>query len=197
LRGTFGFDRDEVIHILVSMVVVAIAFSVRYLFESKVEFLLLFPVMLVGVGTGFVLHELAHKFVAMRYGAYARYQIWETGLAFALLLAVATRGLFVFAAPGAVYIYSPNITRGQNGIISIAGPLTNLFVGVFFVGLGAMFPMPYLQLMSMGAASINFFLGFFNMLPLPPLDGSKVIAWNFAAWAVLTALLAIPTFFIF
>lgn len=193
----FSFDRDELLHIFVSMVVVAIAFSVRYLFQSKLDFLLMFPVLLAGVGSGFVLHELAHKFVAMRYGAFARYRMWESGLLLALLMAVVSRGAFVFAAPGAVYIYSPYITRKQDGLISIAGPLTNLVVGLLFVLFAAVSPIPYLTLMAASAASINFFLGFFNMLPVPPLDGSKVFAWNFPAWLALTILLAIPTFLIF
>ena len=193
----FGLDGDELLHIGVSMVVVAVAFSVGALVQSKDAFLATFPIILVGVGSGFVFHELAHKFVAQRYGAYARYQIWESGLALSLLMAVFTAGRFVFAAPGAVYIYSPRITRSQNGIISIAGPLTNLAIGTLFLVSAPFASIGYLQTMAFSAASINFFLGFFNMLPIPPLDGSKVFAWNFAAWAVLIILLAIPTFFLF
>ncbi|TLZ55689.1 MAG: hypothetical protein E6K17_05280, partial [Methanobacteriota archaeon] len=34
------------------------------------------------------------------------------------------------------------------------------------------------------SAYINAFLGVFNMLPIPPLDGSKVFRWNVAIWAV-------------
>lgn len=193
----FEFDRDELLHIGVSMVVVAVAFSIGYLFQSKAAFLVNFPIILVGVGTGFVLHELAHKFVAQRYGAYARYQIWESGLALSLLMAVFTGGRFVFAAPGAVYIYSPRITKEQNGIISIAGPLTNLVIGALFLASAPFAAIDYIQVMALSAAYINFFLGFFNMLPIPPLDGSKVFAWNFFVWAVLILLLAIPTFLLF
>ncbi len=190
----FSLNWDEVGQIALSMVVVALAFSVRDLFVSKEQFIAYFPVILIGVGSGFVLHELAHKFVAMRYGAYARYQIWESGLAFALLLALLTRGTLVFAAPGAVYIYSRSLTRKQNGIISIAGPLTNLVVGSAFIALYLFAPTDYIAQIAATAASINFFLGFFNMLPIPPLDGSKVFAWNFLAWLILAAVLAIPTF---
>jgi Zn-dependent protease len=40
------------------------------------------------------------------------------------------------------------------------------------------------------AAYISFFMAFFNLLPLPPLDGSKVIAWSLPAWAVSIAIAA-------
>jgi Zn-dependent protease len=52
----------------------------------------------VGVGTGFMLHELAHKFVAQRYGYWAEYKASPMGLIFTVVMA-AMFG-FVFAAPG-------------------------------------------------------------------------------------------------
>lgn len=190
----FTLGADEIGQIAISMVVVALAFSVRYLFASKEQFISFFPVILIGVGSGFVFHELAHKFVAMKYGAYARYQVWESGLAFSLILSLVTRGAFVFAAPGAVYIYSQHLTRQQNGIISAAGPITNLVIGSLSLILFILTPTSYLSLIFASTASINFFLGFFNMLPVPPLDGSKVFAWNPLIWVVLAAALAIPAF---
>ena len=185
---------DELGQIALSMVVVALAFSVRYLFISKEQFIFYFPVALMAVGSGFVFHELAHKFMAMRYGAYARFRVWESGLAFALIVSLITRGAFVFAAPGAVYIYSQSLTRKQNGIISIAGPLTNLAIGMIALLVTMLSPGGYIGLLAASTASINFFLGFFNMLPVPPLDGSKVLSWNLFAWLALTIVLAIPTF---
>jgi len=192
----YGFDRNEVTQIVISMVVVAIAFSVRYLFVSKEAFMQGFPIILVAVSTGFVLHELAHKFVAIRYGAFARYQAWESGLILALFMAFATGGMFVFAAPGAVYIYARGLSRRANGIISAAGPLTNLIVGLaFFSAYMALPNGSYLSVLANGAASINFFLGFFNMLPIYPLDGSKVWAWNILVWVALAVPLGILAFF--
>lgn len=35
----------------------------------------------------------------------------------------------------------------------------------------------------------NLYLAFFNMIPIPPLDGSKVIAWNFLVWLIFFAVL--------
>ncbi|WP_211259700.1 site-2 protease family protein, partial [Thermococcus celericrescens] len=33
-------------------------------------------------------------------------------------------------------------------------------------------------------ATVNLWLAFFNLLPFPPLDGSKVVRWNAGYWAV-------------
>jgi Zn-dependent protease len=89
---------------------------------------------------------------------------------------------FIFAAPGGVYI-TRNVTLRKNGIISLAGPLTNLVLGFAFAGLSFVIPAGLAPLASYGMF-INFWLGFFNLLPLPGIDGSKVLAWNKGVYAV-------------
>jgi len=147
-------------------------------------------IMLVAVGTGFILHELAHKYVAIHYGAKAEFRAWRQGLLLAIGLAVFTNGSFVFAAPGAVYVFSKNITVKENGHISIAGPLTNLLI---VLGFGLLLiltnPAEFLAQIIISAMYVNFFLAAFNLLPIFPLDGSKVFMWNKSAW-VLTMLIA-------
>src|SRR3989338_10100919 len=95
------------------------------------DFISQFAVMLVAVGTGFILHELAHKYVAIHYGAHAEFRAWREGLLLAIGLGIFTNGAFVFAAPGAVYVFGRSITVKQNGIISLAGPVTNLSGALF------------------------------------------------------------------
>ncbi len=147
-----------------------------------------FIISLVAVGTGFIFHELAHKHVALRYGAHAEFRMWKMGLMLALftgLLALFTPFKFLFAAPGAVYIYGPNITRKQNGIISIAGPITNIIIALVFFLLFTFFPFGFFGKMFGFGIIINLFLAMFNMLPIFPLDGSKVIAWDVKIWALV------------
>ena len=89
---------------------------------------------------------------------------------------------FIFAAPGGVFIAN-HVTLRKNGIISLAGPLTNIVFGVLFAGLTFILPTP-LQPLGLYGMNINFWLGFFNLLPLPGIDGSKVLAWNKWVYAV-------------
>jgi len=137
--------------------------------------------------TAFLFHELAHRFVARGYGYRAFYRRWDTGMLMALLIAVATKLLtgstLIFAAVGAVQIYAPydyNIEE-TFGKIALAGPLTNVLLGATFL-LYVRF-VSYSPLLAM-AASINLWLAFFNLLPFPPLDGSKVVRWNAGIWAL-------------
>lgn len=141
---------------------------------------LFFLLSLITVGVGFVLHELAHKFTAMRYGYWAEFQKDNQ----MLLVAVAIAALVgvVFAAPGATMIYGPNLSKRENGVISVAGPVTNLLLaipfGLLVIG-GMMFdPGWFVTLVGAVGVKINAMLAAFNMLPIGPLDGRKVLAWN-------------------
>jgi Zn-dependent protease len=134
------------------------------------------------VGVGFLLHELAHKFVATRFGRIAEFQA-DYGM---LLLAVGS-GLagFIFAAPGAVVHGGRSITDRENGLISVAGPVTNvLLAGAFAVLLFV----PGLERVGQLGVSINALLAAFNMLPFGPLDGRKVRAWSTAVFVAVFAL---------
>lgn len=170
---------EEILHILVSVVTISLAFS---LFKEELFNPNYFLLILLTVGVGFIFHELAHKYVALHYGAHAEYRAWTIGLFLALVLAFLTRGGFVFAAPGAVYIFG-KVTREQNGKISLAGPLTNLALALVFVAL--LFFTPINKELAVTGAYVNVFLGLFNSLPFFPLDGQKIAAWNRDVWLVL------------
>jgi Zn-dependent protease len=143
-----------------------------------------FLLALVTIGVGFVLHELMHKFIAERYGFNAEFRMWLRGLGLALFSALFF-GL-VFAAPGATYIMGAGISKRENGIISLAGPLTNVAIALIFLPL---------LLVNTGSTIIqeagylgsyfNFFLAGFNMLPIFVLDGAKVWHWNKLYWAAV------------
>ena len=184
-------EPQEALHILVSVLTISLAFSFLQqnisLSGSTVPIFDIFNfiVVLVTVGLGCILHELAHKFVAIKSGAYAQYQAWTLGLVLTIVTAVMFG--FVFAAPGAVYIYG-HVTRETNGKISLAGPGTNLILAMIFIA--AALAMPSIRDIALIGAYVNTFLGAFNMIPIPPLDGSKVLALNPLAWAGTLALLA-------
>jgi Zn-dependent protease len=186
--------------LFISWITVSIAFSfvLSPNLLNLVSFALALPISLVGVGTGFVLHELGHRQMAKHYGAHAEYKAWNFGLLLALALPIITLGKFVFAAPGAVYIYGPNITREQNGIISLAGPALNIIIAIlailiafFVIGTSGGF----LYTIAIYTMMINLFLAFFNMIPIPPLDGSKVMAWDVRIWALIFIPLLVYFFF--
>ena len=170
--------------LLIAWLAISIAFTLLYV-RGGVDvntFLLLFVMSLVTVGVAFVLHELAHKFAAMRYGYWAEFQKDNQMLLVAVVMA-ALVGV-VFAAPGATYVYG-NATKGENGRISAAGPITNLVLCIPFAALVLLSGGGLLGLVGLVGLRVNAMIATFNMLPISVLDGRKVLAWNPAVFAVL------------
>ena len=173
------FSRTEIRDILIAMLVLSVAFTAIMYRGSNLSnnealnLLYIFGLSLVLVSTGFLLHELAHKFVAQRYGAWAEFRMYPMGLVMALMFSIMG---FLFAAPGAVYI-DGNINVKKNGIISVAGPLVNLIAGG--IAFAVMFATDgLLSDIARMFAFFNVFLAFFNLLPIYPMDGSKIFKWN-------------------
>ena len=195
----FRFTKKEIRDLIISFIVIALGFTILYSNGDYSHITLIFPVVMIGVGAGFIFHELGHKFSAMHYGYYAEYELWPTGLLIAL---VSSFFGFIFAAPGAVVIYSNGMEERTNGIISIAGPLVNIALGlIFFIILGSLGNFIYTEtgaivyLICVLGTRINFFLAAFNLLPIPPLDGSKVLSWSVPIWVITFAIAAILVLF--
>ena len=151
------------------------------------------PLAFAAVMTGFLLHELAHKWMAQQYGCWAEYRGNKNGLYFAL--AMSAFG-FLLAAPGAVMV-SGRITDRQNGIIAAVGPLTNIAIAIVALPIYIFtadldWPISLLGELARFIIVINLILGGFNMIPVQPLDGSKVIMWSKTAYlGIIAAIFAL------
>jgi Zn-dependent protease len=150
-----------------------------------------FPTALFVVSVAFIGHELGHRYMARRFGCYARYHLWMQGLMLSILFTILTNGVFVFAAPGAVVIYptiglwgeTKVLSGKQKGVVSLFGPLVNISLASLFFVLSLLFsPMESLLRFAM---QINAWLGLFNLIPFPPLDGFAIFHWDKRAWAVV------------
>ncbi|HIH20916.1 TPA: site-2 protease family protein [Candidatus Micrarchaeota archaeon] len=176
----FSISLTEAMHILVSVATISLAFTLFPVGSFDFD---KFTAILITVGAGFVLHELGHKYLAINYGAKAEYRAWTWGLFLALGMAFLTNGGFIFAAPGAVYIFGKTVSKEENGRIALAGPLVNLALAIVFLAIGVL--LPNLSAIAGIGVYVNAFLGAFNLIPFPPLDGSKVFAWNKGVWAAI------------
>ncbi len=189
--------QSELRDLAIAWISISFCYSVRFLHDITI-FSQYFLISLVTIGSGFLLHELAHRSIARRYGLWAQFKLWWSGLVIAVATAVLTGGTFFFAAPGAVYIlpsrkrpWGPS--RRESGLISLSGAVANVAVGVGFRALTSLGGV----LANMGSIGyrINLLLAVFNLLPVPPLDGQKVMSWSVIIWAAAFIPLAGLLFF--
>lgn len=140
------------------------------------------------------LHEAAHGYVAHKLGDNTAYQEGRITanplkhidllgtIIIPIALMITTHFVFGWAKPVPV---NPNRLRHPKrdfALVALAGPLSNFLMAVAWMGLfklslwlGSSQMITALKLMSLAGVSINLVLMVLNLIPIPPLDGSRFI----------------------
>ena len=175
MKFTFNEKKDLFYAGIMISLAFAILLSGGYKGILSPGFYIVFLVAFFTAGIGFLLHELMHKYVAQDYGLFAEFHAYYKMLWLAIFFSLFG---FIIAAPGAVYIRGL-ITKEKNGKISLAGPMTNLFLAILFLIFVLLLrPEGILGAFFKFGLTINSLLAAFNMIPVMSFDGAKVIAWD-------------------
>jgi Zn-dependent protease len=194
------FSQKEVKHIVVAaLLVVGIGFSIGIYGNLFGGF---FPawtwdvmaVFAAVMTSSFLIHEIAHKFIAQKKGMWAEFRLttWGALLTFASIFLP-----FRMIAPGAMMI-GGSIPSGEDILkISIAGPITNIIFSSALLGVAFSLVPSTFTVMLFLAAYINAFMAVFNLIPFGILDGYKIFSFNKKVWALAfaaSAALAVVTY---
>jgi Zn-dependent protease len=168
----YSFSEDEKQQLLIaSLIFVLVELSFLF-FYYYLDFFELFIAGLVILPL-FALHELAHKYTAIRYGYPAKFYL-DQNMALISLISVILP--FKIIAPGAVIWFgTPNSRIRAN--VSVMGPIVNIFIGGVLL-ITSIFLPPFWSLIILFISKASFDLAFFNLLPFSILDGAKVYNWN-------------------
>jgi Zn-dependent protease len=179
----FRFSRTELSHLTISALLVsAVGLSILGLNLLSVQPAIL--VLLVFLFTcAFLLHEIAHKIVAQRYGLWAEFRLTLLGALITLLSIVSP--FFKIISPGAVMI-AGTADKEAVGKTSIAGPLTNIILCIGSFTLSFFLGSPFFEV-AVSAAAFNAFIAVLNLIPIGILDGWKVFKWSKIVWALAFA----------
>jgi Zn-dependent protease len=150
-------------------------------------------------------HEVAHGFVANKLGdptAKMMGRITLNPLAHIdpigtiivpVMLFILSKGTFIFgtAKPVPVNFYNLKHPRRDSALVSAAGPATNVIIAfisiLFLILIYKIFPQSAsqtfvskkiispIEIMLQYSISFNIFIAAFNLLPVPPLDGGRIV----------------------
>ncbi|MBN1646170.1 M50 family metallopeptidase [Candidatus Woesearchaeota archaeon] len=134
-----------------------------------------FKYAVLAIAPAIILHEMAHKFVAMGFGLHATFQAFIPGLVFGIILKIINPGFVIFI-PGYVSIIGS--TEALNtALIAFAGPAVHLafwLVSIYILKTRKLKPShAYFWTIQ---KKINLFLFVFNMIPIRPFDGYSVFS---------------------
>jgi Zn-dependent protease len=138
--------------------------------------------LLLGLVVGVVVHEAAHAYSAYLLGDDTAYRAGRVTLNPAAHLDLLGSMMFLMAGFGwgkPTPVVTSKLRGGVLGPVAVAaaGPLSNLLIVAVCAALYQLPPFQsgYLQVIVLLAAFGNALLFVFNLIPIPPLDGAKVI----------------------
>ncbi|MDO9510095.1 MAG: site-2 protease family protein [Candidatus Magasanikbacteria bacterium] len=136
-----------------------------------------------------IIHEYAHGWMADKLGdPTARYagrltlnpkahiDLWGT-IIMPVMLSILSAGKFLFAYAKPVPYNPYNLKNQRWGpvLVSLAGPMSNLLLAMSFAAVIRLSPVSTLTEFLYIIVYANILLMVFNLVPIPPLDGSKVL----------------------
>lgn len=167
---------------------------IKLLLSDPLQFLVAIVVLILPLLISITVHEWAHGYTAYKFGdPTPKTQGRLSFNPFSHLDPVGTLMLFIVGIGWAKPVeINPNNIKDKHKLmlVAFAGPLSNFILGIVFIFIlyfvvAAFGADPFakkdglaiLAVVLLGLIiRINFALGIFNLLPLPPLDGSNIIS---------------------
>ncbi len=148
-------------------------------------------ILIIGLIYSIVLHELAHGYVAEKLGDYTpRYagrltlnplpHLDPIGSFLVPLFTYLAGGVLIgWAKPVPINPYNFNKPERDMALVAVAGPLSNITIALVLATIYKIFYFNgiFLEIL-LPLIRINLLLAVFNLIPIPPLDGSRVFLRN-------------------
>ncbi|MFC1755285.1 AN1-type zinc finger domain-containing protein [Thermoproteota archaeon] len=186
-ESIFSFSKIEIKHLGVgTLLVTLVGLSLT---GSLVPNFISFSLALL-FSLSFLLHEVAHKLTAQKYGLWSEFRL----IPFGVILTIASIIFpFKIIAPGTVII-TGKTTTSTIGRTAFSGPLTNILLGYTLLILSITVSNLIISEILSWGTYVNAILAVFNLIPFGILDGQKIISWNIKVWAVALTFSAILIF---
>jgi Zn-dependent protease len=178
----FGFSMIEARDLVISALlvsVVGLSWLGAGLFSKPPSLVL---ILVLAFTASFLVHEMAHKATAQRFGLWAEFRLTVWGALITLISIISP--LFKIISPGAVMIAGA-ADKDTIGKTAVSGPFTNLVICIGSLALTFIVPVsnPFFEAVVF-AAVFNAFIATLNLIPFGMFDGWKVFQWSKLVWAL-------------
>ena len=178
-RAFLGFSVREVGVLAAGALLIGVLFF--FATRDPVDPVLIGIYVVMG-GVALIIHEIGHWYLTRKYECYTEVRFWGLGA----VIMVITSWLFgnVFAQPTLTLVrHRVPLEQRSIGLIMLSGPALSVLIALLclcIVPLGGLFAAA-----GMIGFMINLMTGIFELLPIPPCDGSDVRQWSRAVWALV------------
>lgn len=198
LKKYFWFSRVE----LNSFILTSFGFAFIYSFDKwgSTSFdvsvgLINFLLALLLCSSALFVHHAGQRFMALRLGILAEQKLWWPGLLIAFILVIVSGGMIKMFAASAVFVSllpQHRLGKFRYGVgmsdwakIALSGPVFNVFLATIAVFL------EWMGVLSLAVSNsifmFNLYFAAWNLLPFPPLDGSRIIYHSRLAYVFLVS----------
>lgn len=188
VRRYFWWNEQE----LRSLVIIIFAFGLIISFENLELSIIGLREYFIGVLIAAItvfLHESGRRLVGIKYGFKIETNLWLYGLIIGILLMVISKGKLMFiAATGFTLHLMPwhrmgafryGINPESQIVVAISGPLFNILFATLIKTIDVWFGVGLTQIPFINSLfMINWIYAVCNLLPIPPLDGIKVLSYS-------------------
>ena len=192
VKQYFRFNPEEQKALLIQIVVFAFILSFKDWGEesfSLITGLSNYLLAVIVVAISLLVHEAGHRFYGIKYGFRVESKLWWYGIFIGLILVIISNGNIMFFAAHGIFIhvmavhrlghfrYGPNIFAFA--MVALAGPLMNIFLATIVKTLEVWFGIPISTIAFLHKLFMfNWIYAVCNLLPIPPLDGTRIIFWS-------------------
>lgn len=183
IKRYYKFTPHELRGLLIAIFIVAFIISFKdwgtTTFDFRTGLKNLFNAVLI-VALSILIHDMGQRLWGLAIGFRIEYKMWTFGLIIALVIAFVSNGSLWLIAPAGFMLhhlaghrlgfFRYGINYFGQAMVALAGPLFTLMLVILLKVLSAFSPNPLLQ----KAVMFNVVYAITSLLPIPPLDGSKI-----------------------
>ena len=201
IRGYYKFTHHEVRGLIIAIFVIAFIISFKEWgkasFDATAGIYNLFNAVLI-VALSILIHDFGQRLWGLAIGYKIEFKMWSYGLLFALIIAFISNGSLWLIVPSGFMLhhiaghrlgwFRYDINYFGQAMVALAGPLFTLMLIILLKTLNSFYPNPLIQ----KAIIFNVVYAITSLLPIPPLDGSKMLyAFALPAIAVSTIMMIV------